>query len=80
MEDGRFSALLSVIVPSVVGMIACRKGLTEIAASESFYRSGLYARLSDEKSKLWHYSAETLYAMYDDEVSGREVKYPEEAC
>ena len=79
MDDGRFSALLSVIVPPVVGMIADRKGLTEIAASESFYRSGLYAKLSDEKSKLWHYGAETLYAMYEDEVSGRMVEYPEEA-
>ena len=28
---------------------------------------------------LWHYSAETLYAMYDDEVSGRTIEFPEEA-
>ena len=79
MEEGRFSALLSVIVPSVVGLIACRRGLSEVEAAEAFYRSGVYAKLSDEKSKLWHYGAETLYAMYDDEASGREVEYPEEA-
>ena len=79
MDEGRFSALLIVIVPSVVGMIASRKGIDEVAASEAFYRSGVYAKLSDERSKLWHYGAETLYAMYDDEVSGREIEYPEEA-
>ena len=83
MSEGKFSALLSVIVPPVVELIATRKGIPETAATESFYRSTVYARLSDESSdessKLWHYSAETLYAMYDDEVSGRVIEFPEEA-
>ena len=79
MSEGKFSALLSVIVPPVVELIAERKGITETAATEAFYRSTVYARLSDESSKLWHYSAETLYAMYDDEVSGRTIEFPEEA-
>ena len=79
MSESKFSALLSVIVPPVVELIATRKGIPETAATESFYRSTVYARLSDESSKLWHYSAETLYAMYDDEVSGRMIEFPEEA-
>ena len=79
MSEGKFSALLSVIVPPVVELIAERKGIPETAATESFYRSTVYARLSDETSKLWHYSAETLYTMYDVEVSGREIEFPEEA-
>jgi hypothetical protein len=79
MSEGKFSALLSVIVPPVVELIAERKGIAETAATESFYRSTVYARLSDETSKLWHYSAETLYTMYDDEVSGRAIEFPEEA-
>ena len=79
MNDNKFSAILSVIVPPVVELIAKRKGISEIAATESFYRSAVYARLSDEASKLWHYSAETLYAMYDDEVAGRTIEFPEEA-
>ena len=79
MSEGKFSALLSVIVPPVVELIAERKGISETAATDSFYRSTVYARLSDETSKLWHYSAETLYAMYDDEISGRALEFPEEA-
>ena len=79
MNEGKFSAILSVIVPPVVGLVSNRMGLSEVDAAESFYRSKVYARLSDEKSKLWHYSAETLFSMYDDEVSGREIEYPEEA-
>ena len=79
MNEGKFSAILSVIVPPVVGLVSSRMGLSEVDAAKSFYRSKVYARLSDETSKLWHYSAETLFSMYDDEVSGREIEYPEEA-
>ena len=39
MSEGKFSALLSVIVPPVVELIATRKGIPETAATESFYRS-----------------------------------------
>jgi hypothetical protein len=53
--------------------------MSEAAATDLFYRSEVYARLSDESSKLWHYSAETLYSMYKDEISGQEIEYPEEA-
>ncbi|MBP5320898.1 MAG: hypothetical protein J6334_07905 [Kiritimatiellae bacterium] len=79
MNESKFSALLSIIVPPVVGLISKRKELSEVTAAETFYRSEVYAKLSDESSKLWHYSAETLYAMYDDEMSGRAIAYPEEA-
>lgn len=79
MNESKFSAILSVIVPPVVGLIARRKGVSEAEAAESFYRSRVYERLSDESSKLWHYGAETLFSMYDDEKSGREIEYPEEA-
>ena len=79
MSEGKFSALLSVIVPPVVELIASRKGMSEVAASESFYRSYTYAKLSDETSKLWHYSAETIFFMYDAETTGRRIEYPDEA-
>ena len=79
MNEGKFSAILSVIVPPVVGLIASRMGVPEAEATESFYRSKVYEKLSDETSKLWHYSAETLFAMYDAEAAGREIEYPEEA-
>ena len=79
MDEGKFSAILSVIVPPVVSLISSRNGMSETAATEAFYRSSVYAKLADESSKLWHYSAETLYSMYDDETSGREIEFPEEA-
>ena len=79
MGEGKFSALLAVIVPSVVGLIAKRKNLSEIEASKLFYRSKVYALLSDESTKVWHYGAETVFAMLEDELAGREIEFPEEA-
>ena len=79
MNESKFSAILSIIVPPVVGLISSRKEMSEVEAAESFYRSRVYSRLADESSKLWHYSAETLFSMYDDETSGRVIEYPEEA-
>lgn len=35
--------------------------------------------LSDEESKLWHYSPMTLYTMYQDELLTGAYDYPEEA-
>jgi len=79
MNEGKFSAILSVIVPPVVGLIFRRMGMSEAEAAAAFYRSKVYARLSDESSKLWHYGAETIFAMYEDEAAGRVIEYPEEA-
>ena len=48
-------------------------------AISGFYQSRLYQELSDENSKLWHYSPMTLYTMYQDELLTGSYDYPEEA-
>ena len=80
MNEDQYSAFLAVLVPDVVGLVARRQGLDEPEATRRFYSSGLYAKLADEKLKLWHYSAETLYALYDEECRSGKIVFPEEAC
>jgi len=80
MNDDQYSAFLSAIVPDVVGLVATRQALDEPEAARRFYTSSLYAKLADEKLKLWHYSAETLYALYAEEVKTGKIIFPEEAC
>jgi len=80
MNDDQYSAFLAVLVPDVVGLIVQRHDVGEAEATRRFYSSELYARLSDEKLKLWHYSTETLYALYDEEVKLGKITFPEEAC
>lgn len=80
MNDDQFSALLAVIVPEVIALIVTRDGLSETDATDHFYSSVTYARLSKEDLKLWHFSAETLYSIFRNERETGEMRFPEEAC
>ena len=72
MNENQFSSLLALIVPQIIN-------ITDIDAISKFYNSKLYCELSDEKSKLWHYSPLLLYTMYQDELLTGSYVYPEEA-
>ena len=79
MCDKRHSALLTVIVPMVIGEIVKAYGLDEKTATERFYASRVYEELSDEERKLWHYSPKVLFSLYDEEVRTGAITYREEA-
>ena len=80
MHDNRHSALLTVIVPMVIGEIVGAYGIDEKTATERFYASRVYEELSDEARKLWHhYSPKVLFSLYDEEVKTGTITYPEEA-
>ena len=79
MSDNQFSAMLGIIVPEVVDLIIKNSNLEESRAVSLFYQSKLYRELSDESSKLWHYSPQTLYTMYQDEILTGTYDYPEES-
>ena len=67
MGEGQFSALLTVVVPPIVKLVADWEGNGEVAAMESFYCSKVYAELSDEASKMWRLSPRTIFGMYRQE-------------
>lgn len=79
MNEDQFSAMLAIIVPAVVEQVVKNSNVSERTAIAGFYRSELYRELSDEQSKLWHYSPLTLYTMYQDELLTGTYDYPEEA-
>jgi len=70
-------AMLMLVLPKVVAIIVKNHGLSETEATEALYNSKLYSLLEDEETKLWHYSAETLYKMYDEEVNTGKITFPE---
>lgn len=78
-ERKSFSAMLAIIVPPVIEQITQNSNVNDDKAMSLFYQSKLYRELSDEKSKLWHYSPMTLYTMYQDELLTDSYDYPEEA-
>jgi hypothetical protein len=79
MSEEQFSAMLTIIVPPIVDLIAQNSNVEETKVISRFYQSKLYRELSDEASKLWHYSPLTLYTMYQDELLTGSYDYPEEA-
>ena len=79
MNDDQFSALLAAVIPGVVALISTKDRISEQDATEAFFSSETYARLSDEKLKLWHFSPETLYAIFHGERMTGKMLIPEEA-
>lgn len=80
MGESQFSALLTVVVPPIVKLIADWAGNGEVAATEDFYRSDVYAQLSDETSKMWRLSPKTIFGMYKQEKAEGRFDWPEECA
>jgi hypothetical protein len=70
--------MLMLLVPQVIKLIIERHGLSEREAADVFYNSRVYALLEDEETKLWHYSALTLFNMYGEERETGKITFPEE--
>lgn len=78
MEQKKFEAVLVLLVPQVIHLITEHYQDDEIAATKAFYESKVYESLEDEKTKLWHLSALTLFHMYDEERRTGAFIFPEE--
>lgn len=77
MDKKKFEAMLVLIVPQVVHLIAEKYGHDEVTASKVFYESKVYELLEQEETKLWHLSPLTLLHMYESEVETGEIAFPE---
>lgn len=77
--DEKFNSILSIaLIPQTVALIAENCGFDDITAINEFYQSKVYDLLSDEKTKMWHYSPMTVYTMWKNEKETGKVIFPEE--
>ena len=67
-----------VLIPQIVSLIVEKDKLDEIIALNEFYQSKVYDLLAIEDTKMWHYSALTLYMMWKHEKKTNELLFPEE--
>lgn len=79
MDQKKFEAILMLLVPQVIHLIAAAYSYDEVTASKAFYRSKVYSFLEQEDTKLWHLSALTLFHMFDEETQTGTFTFPEEA-
>jgi len=77
MDKAKFDALLPLIVTSLIQKIIERKKITQDDAFSQLYNSRLYCALDNEKTKVWHYSAEKLYQLFDEEMTTGTLELPE---
>lgn len=80
MEKKKFEAMLMLLVPQVINLIVEKYSYDEIYAAKEFYSSKVYSFLEQEDTKLWHFSALTLFCMFDEEKKTGIITFPEEAC
>ena len=80
MTPAKFATYLAVVIsPTVVGLIAERLSLGEVEAMEKFFASSVYAALSDEGTKVWHYSPELISSLVEEELRTGRFTFPQEA-
>jgi len=80
MGAERFAMVLFMLVPQVVALIAEGHGICEEEAVKRLYHSRLYELLETEETKLWHFSPQLLYTMFDEETRTGNITFPEEAA
>ena len=77
MDKAKFEALLPLIVTSLVQKIIERKRLSHDEAFAKLYGSRLYDALDNEETKVWHYSAEKLFMLFEEELLTGKLELPE---
>jgi hypothetical protein len=76
--EKKIGAIIMMIAPQVISLIAEKQNIGEPEAAEKFYWSKVYTFLEKEETKLWHYSPLTLYDMYTEENKTGNIVFPEE--
>jgi len=77
MDKDKFDALLPLIVASVMQKIIERKNMPQDMAFNNLYNSALYLFLENEQTKVWHYSAEKLFRLFEEELNTGKLELPE---
>ena len=77
MNEAKFEALLPLIVATLIQRIIERKKISQDEAFSRLYNSRLYFFLDNEKTKVWHYSVEKLFRLFEEEMTTGNMELPE---
>lgn len=67
MSEEQFTAILPYITDDLAAMIAKKRSVSEEDAILLLYYSKLYALLEQEETKIWQYSTNMLYSLFEQE-------------
>ena len=77
MDNEKFKALLPLIVTALIHKILEQKKISQDEAFSRLYGSQLYFLLNDEQTKIWHYSADKLFILFEEEMTTGRMELPE---
>ena len=77
MDQDQFIALMPYISADLANMIAGKQNLSEMDAIAMLYDSKLYALLEIEETKLWQYSTDMLYSLFEEEQRTGTMTFPD---
>ena len=77
MDKEKFEALLPLIIAALMQKIIEQKKISHNEAFSRLYGSKLYSFLDNEQTKVWHYSAEKLFQLFEEEMSTGKIELPE---
>ena len=77
MDKEKYEALLPIFITDLVKKIIEQKNISQDEAISLLYNSNLYNFLEDEQSKIWHYSGEKLFQLFEEEIHNGKFNFPE---
>ena len=77
MGQAQFSAIMPYISADLVAMIKEKQNISEEEAINKPYSSKLYASLEQEETKVWHYSTDMLYHIFEEEEKSGILHFPD---
>ena len=77
MDKEKFEALLPLIITDILQKIMEQKKIIQGEAIYLFYNSKLYALLENEQTKIWHYSTDKLFQLFEEEMNTGNFELPE---
>ena len=77
MGQDKFLAIMPYICADLVYLIVVKQGISEEEAIKKLYGSKLYAVLEKEETKVWQYSTQMLYSLFESEEKTGDFQYPD---
>ena len=77
MGQEQFIAMMPYISADLMEKIAKSQQISENEARAKLYASKLYADLEKEETKVWQYSTDMLYLLFEQEEQTGNIRYPD---
>lgn len=77
MVQEQYKAIMPIICADLVHLIATKQNISEDEAIAKLYSSQFYTVLEQEDTKVWQYSTEMLYSLFEQEIKNGKIIYPD---